>query len=276
MVFPEEHWVRLTRVCNERCFFCADERAFDGVVVPFPDIKRDLEAGRRLGLQRANLSGGEPTLHPHFSKAVRLARLLGYSDVRVTTNGRRLAAEKFFEEAVEAGLTSVTFSVHGHTASLHDAHTRAPGSFEQCVAALRRALAGGRLNVCVYTVVTKLNAPHVVEMHRFFNGLGVPSIGFLKAQPAFDAWNNRAMTYEETPTWNAAWELFERAGEKELAAEYRAQHEAMLGNLLRVSPFAVPLKRFAESGERPPCWGERCPHCTLNEFCRGVEARFRP
>ena len=49
----------------------------------------------------------------------------------IATNGRMLSYEDFARTILKAGLNSLVFSIHGHTAKLHDSLTRAPGSFKQ-------------------------------------------------------------------------------------------------------------------------------------------------
>ena len=125
------HWVRLTRVCNNRCRFCLDRPLQDGSVIPYGDILLDLERGRESGCERAVLSGGEATIHPRYHDIVRAARDMGYARVQTITNGRMFAYRQFLERALDAGLGELTFSLHGHTPALHDALTHTPGSFAQ-------------------------------------------------------------------------------------------------------------------------------------------------
>ena len=137
----KRHWVRLTRYCNQRCLFCLDRYAQTGGVLDLGFIRRDLARGRKRGLTRVVLIGGEPTVHPEFVKIVGLARELGYTHIQTITNGRRMCYPGFLSDAVAAGLREVTFSLHGNTPALHDRLTQVPGSFVQAVSALRAALA---------------------------------------------------------------------------------------------------------------------------------------
>jgi len=41
------------------------------------------------------------------------------------------ARKEFCEKVFDAGLDEVTFSLHGHTATIHDYLTATPGSFDK-------------------------------------------------------------------------------------------------------------------------------------------------
>ena len=102
----KRHWVRLTRYCNQRCLFCLDRYAQTGGVLDLAFIRRDLARGRKRGLTRVVLSGGEPTVHPAFVEIVGLARELGYTHIQTITNGRRMCYPGFLSAAAAAGRRS--------------------------------------------------------------------------------------------------------------------------------------------------------------------------
>jgi MoaA/NifB/PqqE/SkfB family radical SAM enzyme len=269
-----ELWLRLTRVCNERCLFCYDESAMDGSVVPVGVLHRQLREGRGRGLSEVNFTGGEPTLHPHFDKIARLAKLLGYAKIHVTTNGRRFKDRAFLDAAMAAGLGSATFSVHGHTAELNDALTRAHGSFEDSIAGLRNAVQAG-LAVGIHVVVGRQNAPYAAEILRYFEGLGVERVHFIGLVPVSAAWDHRRELFPTAADgWSQLWELFERSNEAELrslAPALLASHAEYLASTARVPGYAGMFARLLRSGEAQPCRGERCACCPLDGYCRDLE-----
>ena len=166
-----------------------------GGVLDLGFIRRDLARGRKRGLTRVVLSGGEPTVHPEFVKIVGLARELGYTHIQTITNGRRMCYPGFLSDAVAAGLREVTFSLHGNTPALHDRLTQVPGSFVQAVSALRAALATRGLIVSVDVVINRLNLPVLREHLDFCIGLGVGEFDLLALVPFGDAWKNQAELY---------------------------------------------------------------------------------
>ena len=75
--------------------------------------------------------GGEPTTYPKIVQSVAYAKELGFSRIAIATNATKLRLQHFTDKIVEAGLTRVTISMHGHTAELEDKLTRVPGNFEK-------------------------------------------------------------------------------------------------------------------------------------------------
>ena len=116
-----KHWVRTVTACNSKCLFCLDMDTPRNVYLDEEEVKADLRRGREeLNAWKVILSGGEATLHPKFPEFVRYAREIGYGRVQTVTNGVRFAEPDFFRDALDAGLGEITFSLHGHTAELHD------------------------------------------------------------------------------------------------------------------------------------------------------------
>ena len=280
----KRHWVRLTRCCNQRCLFCHDRGAQDGKVAAFASLKRDLALGRRQGLRRVVLSGGEPTLHPDFLKLVRLARDLGYTHVQAITNGRRFCYPGFLARAVAAGLTEVTFSMHGHTAELHDGLTRTPGSFVQAAAGLRGALAAPGLIVSVDVVISRRNLPVLRECLESFIALGVREFDLLALVPFGDAWKNWPELFcdfsrpEDLRQLRRALELSRRPDlhlwTNRLRPEFLEGFEALIQPPEKILDETRGRRRvFARTlagGPAPSCAGRACPSCFLRDFCRDL------
>jgi MoaA/NifB/PqqE/SkfB family radical SAM enzyme len=284
----KRHWVRLTRMCNQRCLFCLDREAQTGINVALEDVRRDLADGREAGLSRVVLSGGEPTIHPRFLEIVALARDLGYTHIQIITNGRRLCYRRFLGDAVAAGLHEITFSLHGHTNSLHDRLTRVPGSFVQAVAGLRHALATPGLIVSVDVVITKLNLPHLREILEFFNGLGVWEFDLLALVPFSDAWKNHvALFCDFTEPANIsqlrrALELSKRPGvhlwTNRLRADLLEGYEGLIQSPEKIHDEVRGRRKvfsdYLTKGEMA-CQGPNCRYCFLKDFCADLAALIK-
>lgn len=132
--------VNLTYQCINRCVFCAVSNRVRRDV-PFERVLEILRDHRARGVDLLDLDGGEPTLHPRLLDVVREARDLGYRQVNVTTNGRRLRDRRFARRLMGSGVTSLLVSLHGARADVHEAATRVPGSWGETVRGLRNALA---------------------------------------------------------------------------------------------------------------------------------------
>jgi len=164
--------IKVGFACNNRCVFCAQgqKRSEIGRVPPEELVQRmrsTYERGKGLVL-----TGGEPTIRADLVKLVEAARRIGYSPIQIQTNGRMLAYPGLVEKLLAAGVTEFSPALHGPTADVHDALTRAPGSFDQTVAGIRNTVASKR-PVITNTVVAKGNLHCLAETVKLLADLGV-------------------------------------------------------------------------------------------------------
>jgi MoaA/NifB/PqqE/SkfB family radical SAM enzyme len=185
----KRNWVRLTFDCNNGCTFCLDSNTHDGTNRSNEEIKRQILDGRAKGATRLILSGGEPTIHPHFVDFVKLGRLAGYRKIQTVTNGRLFSYPGFLDRSLSAGLNEITFSLHGPNPKIHDALVGVPGAFEQETAALKAALADGRPVVNVDIVINRGNIKVLPEMLELFISWGVREFDLLQVVPFGRAFN---------------------------------------------------------------------------------------
>jgi hypothetical protein len=94
------------------------------------------------------------------------------------------------------GLTSVLASLHGHTAALHERHTRTEGSFSETIQGIRHIieLKPQRVEFAINTTITKWNAPHLSEFVEFVREMGVTCVNLQFITPHGNA--RRSEDYE--------------------------------------------------------------------------------
>lgn len=180
---------------------------------------------------------GEPTLNPLLPWLVRTAQELGYREVALITNGRKLADAAYLHRLLDAGLNVLTISIHGGTQKLHEGLTRTPGSFSQTLRGIRNAAPWVRLHTS--TVVTRRNLPHLAPLLALLHRLGV----------------NQAILNVAKPRGRAG----ERASR--VLAPYRDIALALGAALSRLGP------------EAPPVFLEDVPRCATTDLpdqVRGV------
>ena len=284
IVTPEKRkWVRLTRVCNNRCLFCLDADALDGKCESLASVRAVLEAGLKEGCRRVVLSGGEPTLHPDFVRIVGLARELGYTHIQAITNGRLLCYRKFFTQAFKAGLSEITFSVHGATAAQHDLLVGVPGAFAQTLLGISNAMKIPGLIVSSDIVVNRVNADSLFEIVKLLHGLGIGEYDLLHLVPFGRAWQNwKVLAYDPAEKRNVLQRVFrfvEATGGHVWTnrfpyrvlegCERYMQHPSKL--LDEVRGMRAVFNDFLLTGKKPFCRGRRCPACVLQQFCGDLE-----
>jgi len=179
----KRNWVRLTFDCNNRCIFCLDSDTHDGEIRAREEVKQQILDGRKKGAQRLILSGGEPTIHPNYVDFIKLGNSAGYRKVQTVTNGRLFSYPEFLNKCLDAGLSEITFSVHGPNAKIHDALVGVKGAYEQEIEGLRAALADGRPIVNIDIVINRGNVKQLPEMLRKYVAMGVREYDLLQVVP---------------------------------------------------------------------------------------------
>ena len=126
-------YLYITEACQLRCEHCyMGERLDRALKMPLSQIVDRLTAWRRMGGTKLTILGGEPTLHPSFTDAVRFAGRLGYEHVITTTNAQPPALRKFQRMSPE-DFAYVQVSLDGGSAASHDA-VRGAGTFDAALA----------------------------------------------------------------------------------------------------------------------------------------------
>lgn len=185
--FPRNVVWELTLACNLRCRHCGsragkareDELSYDELCRVADDLVT-------LGSERVTLSGGEPTLHPHWHE---LGKRLTSQGVRVNiiSNGRTWDAEHC-RLAKEAGLESAAFSLDG-LEEVHD-RIRKPGSFGEVLRAFDACAEAGLATAAV-SHINRLNLDTLEQMRDLLSEHRVASWQLQLGNPAGNMSDNR-------------------------------------------------------------------------------------
>ncbi|MGH1343867.1 MAG: radical SAM protein [Nannocystales bacterium] len=277
----KRNWVRLTYDCNDRCIFCLDSHTHDGTNRDREEVRAQILDGRRKGAQRLILSGGEPTIHPDFVKFVKLGALAGYRKVQTVTNGRMFAYPDFLKRSLDAGLSEITFSIHGPNARVHDALVGTKGAFEQEVTGLKHAMADGRPIINIDVCVNKGNVKVLPDILETFVGMGVKEYDLLHVIPFGRAYTEGKETlfYDLEEMRPFLLEAFEYSKRPDIhiwlnrfpvphleGYESLIQDPYKLGDEVRgrKEEYAQLLERGIPLDCREP---DRCRHCYLEPLC---------
>jgi len=164
--------VDLTNRCNMMCDPCFMDANQVGFVheLEWDEVKRILDASLDVQPRRqmsVQFSGGEPTLSPHFLRAIEYARDVGYFCVQCATNGIRFAQDAAFaRQAKEAGLRLAYLQFDG-VGEEANAHRKVGNLFEVKLRAIENLHAAGIDVVLVVTVVRGVNDDQVGQIVRF-------------------------------------------------------------------------------------------------------------
>jgi len=171
-----------TNMCNLRCKHCyqrADRPTKDEL-----DLKEKLAVVAQLdkaGVAAIALSGGEPTIHPHFLTIVKAIADRGIY-AAVATNGWKFADMNYLLKAKEAGLRYVEVSIDSANPKKHDEFRGVRGSWERAVKALENAVKIG-LNHAMAVTITKYNLSEVEDLLDLAQSIGVRRVAFFNFIP---------------------------------------------------------------------------------------------
>jgi uncharacterized radical SAM superfamily Fe-S cluster-containing enzyme len=122
------------------------------------DDSLTIKPRRQMSVQ---FSGGEPTLSPHFLRAIRYARDVGYFCVQAATNGVRFAQEPGLARAAkDAGMRLAYLQFDGVTNEANS-HRKVGNLFDVKLRAIENLCAAGIDVALVVTVVNGVNNEQV-------------------------------------------------------------------------------------------------------------------
>jgi MoaA/NifB/PqqE/SkfB family radical SAM enzyme len=149
----------LTWACNLDCSYCDDGAGHSyprqvGRARPAPlaEVKRILARLRR-DVPGLYLTGGEPTVHPHFLEIMREVHDLGFAPVILNTNGLRLPLLLEREPDLLERVDVLVFSLDSTDARVLDRLFQSrPGDGRRTLEALERCLLAARGTGCTVAV----------------------------------------------------------------------------------------------------------------------------
>ena len=145
--------ISLTDRCNLRCIYCLPEKAmFKGKDrLSKDDVLKISEAGKRIGINKIRLTGGEPLLREDIVEIVEGIKKIGIDRIYITTNG--ILLEEKIRELKKAGLSGVNVSLDTTDSELFKKITRG-GNLDKVINGIDTSLSLG-LSVKINSVILK-------------------------------------------------------------------------------------------------------------------------
>ncbi len=137
--------------CNLKCNHCYINRKQHGeTILPIDTIKSWLQIfAEKSEIANVIFLGGEPTLHPQLSDAVKIAKRIGYKSITIDTNGYLF--HDILSKITPDDIDFLSFSLDGATKETNDA-IRGKGCYEACVKGIYEAKSKGFNTSLIYTV----------------------------------------------------------------------------------------------------------------------------
>ncbi len=173
-----------TNQCNRSCRHCFRNKADPPGTLSLETADAILSQAEVLGFKLVCLTGGEVALYPHLGDLLRLIAGRGF-DFTLVTNGCRFpdyVLPLLLEPRIKERLLSVSFSLDGATAEIHDG-LRGPKSFREVLEAVTLCR-NHQLPFSLKSVITTANRGELTELALLGARLGAAEHGFLYPFPS--------------------------------------------------------------------------------------------
>jgi MoaA/NifB/PqqE/SkfB family radical SAM enzyme len=181
-IFPTTLELDITSRCNRQCANCPSTTrpATRDLDMAFVQRLFSCLEGQTRGLL---LSGGEPTLAPHFPAMLREARRSGFTDIAIVTNG-----SQFGNEAVESALLSDASVVRVSLYDWTEGRSEALAAEMTAVEALRSRIdrTGSALEIGVSVLTSSHTAERLCQITSMVRSAGAHWIYF---HPTCSKWD---------------------------------------------------------------------------------------
>lgn len=175
---PVIYTLELTPACNNLCPECSNSFTTRRTALCWSQTEW-IALLQEIGPDavRIRLTGGEPTLHPHFIPILETAAAY-HAAVTIFTNGRWHDPLHLVNQIKrQSNIAGLLISLHGASAQSHQAFTLTPNSFAETTANIRLAIDQG-LRVALSVVLNQDNQDEIEAICELGLQWGVDHIAF--------------------------------------------------------------------------------------------------
>lgn len=179
--------------CNNNCVHCvvADKRPAG--MLSLEDVENiilQVPSGESI-----QLTGGEPSIHPHLKEILAFCNVHNHSTV-IQTNGTGFANSEFLD-ACGPYIDHIHIAIHSFDPCIHDTVVQQKGMWEQTIKGFENIISykdkvKSSLHVTTQTVLSKINIPTLYDTFAFIQKM-LPGTGMSMTYPHImgNAWHNR-------------------------------------------------------------------------------------
>jgi len=143
----------ITQRCNYNCKFCFSQN-LDQEVTSLESAAEILRHLRKIGMEKINFVGGEPTLHPLFFDIVKLAKAMGFV-ISVVSNGYYLNRDIIRQ--LKPFVDWIGLSIDSADEKIEVSLGRGNGSHVKKILELASIIHEAGIKLKINTTVTRLN-----------------------------------------------------------------------------------------------------------------------
>jgi cyclic pyranopterin phosphate synthase len=161
--------------CNLFCDYCTITLPMRRRALETRAVLTALRDARQRGAEAVSFTGGEPTIRADLLGLVRAASQLGFTDIKIQTNGLLLGQGTNLDRLVAAGANRFHLSIHTHRRDRYDALVRRGGTYDLMVAGLR-ALVDRHLRATADVILKQDTYLELPDALAWLHGLGMRSV----------------------------------------------------------------------------------------------------
>ncbi|MFP4118007.1 MAG: radical SAM protein [Candidatus Woesearchaeota archaeon] len=173
--------------CNNDCVFCISGKK-SKKLDPAEKIIEEIDKYKGRGIDLLNILGGEPTLVKQLPDVIEHAKEVGFNNIHIITNGRRLKDYGFAKALIENGLNRISITIHGHNKEIQDATVQREGAFEETIQGIGNIArikeeTGKDVKLTSGTCITKMNYKHLKDTVKNVIDKGIEEVLFINLNP---------------------------------------------------------------------------------------------
>ncbi len=161
--------IEITNMCNLKCKYCYVDfnKPIDIKNIDYKKTIELLDELKEMGTLFITITGGEPTLHPHFKDILKHA-LKNKFYVRILTNGSALDENEIKElnEISKNGLLSIDISMHSLKENVFDDFTQKQGTFKKVMKTIE-LLKETAIPLSLVCNITNVNIDEIEDISSF-------------------------------------------------------------------------------------------------------------
>lgn len=147
--------------CNQKCICCpCDKQSNLEAVIDLEKLKETVNHLCEIGITDVTISGGEPTISPHFFQMIEYISNKGLN-IHILSNGEKFSNDEFIEKFIgivkeKKVSVTITTTFHSYIDAIHEEQNGSKGSFERSMKGLKLLDENG-INIALKHCITKYN-----------------------------------------------------------------------------------------------------------------------
>ncbi|MGA9099556.1 MAG: radical SAM protein [Methanotrichaceae archaeon] len=258
-----------TNSCNLKCKHCYQQAS--GPLENELSLEEKLDLVNQLdaaGVAAVALSGGEPTIHPHFKRIIQELSSRGIF-TSVATNGWIFSNIERLKEARDLGLQYIEVSVDSSRPEKHDEFRGIPGAWDHAIAALRNSVEIGMMQGMA-TLMSKDTLGEIDDILDLAEDIGITKVIFFNFIPTGRAKGimERDLTPDEREVFMK--ELYREMGRRKIEVLTTAPQYARICLLVEGGPVS-PAHFYAGGNYAAKTLAEFVGGCGAGRIYAGIQ-----